>query len=192
MKKLVIAGFVFVALSCAAESDIDKSYIPPETSVSDKQFNFHIVDDDIWRSAQPSVESIAVMKMHGLKTIINLRGSEENHLWESRICDSLGIQYFHVPMDGREVPDTADLNNILRIIENQQNQPIMYHCLGGKDRTGIVTAIYRLKNSDVSFEEVHKEMLMYGYNEEEFPQLAEFVKNYRKRYLQNEMIDEQK
>ena len=166
-------------------------YIPPETSVSDKQFNFHIVDDGIWRSAQPSVESIAVMQKHGLKTIINLRGSEENHLWESRICDSLGIQYFHVPMDGREVPDTADLNNILRIIENKQNQPIMYHCLGGKDRTGIVTAIYRLKNSDVSFEEVHKEMLMYGYNEEEFPQLAEFVKNYRKRYLQNAMIDEQ-
>jgi protein tyrosine/serine phosphatase len=192
--KILITGILimYLVIGCESQKEEVNTYIPPKTSVSDKQFNFHIVDNDIWRSAQPSVESIAVMKMHGLKTIINLRGSEENHLWESRICDSLGIQYFHVPMDGREVPDTAYLNNILRIIESKQNQPIMYHCLGGKDRTGIVTAIYRLKNSDVSFEEVHKEMLMYGYNEGEFPQLAEFVKNYRKRYLQNEVLDEQK
>lgn len=192
MKKTIITIFlVYLLVGCESRKEEENSYIPPETSVSDKQFNFHIVDDGIWRSAQPSVESIAVMKKHGLKTVINLRGSEENHLWESRISDSLGIQYFHLSMDGRDVPDTADINNILRIIENKQNQPVMYHCLGGKDRTGIVTAIYRLKNSDISFEEVHKEMLMYGYNEEEFPQLAEFVKNYRKKYLQNTMVDEQ-
>ena len=168
----------------------ENTYIPPETSVSDKQFNFHIVDDGIWRSAQPSLESISVMNKNGLKTIINLRGSEENHLWESRISDSLGIQYFHYPMDGREIPDTADLNSILRIIENQQNQPVMYHCLGGKDRTGIVTAIYRLKNSDADFEEVHQEMLMYGYNEEEFPHLAEFAKYWREEYYKNPVMDE--
>ena len=66
----------------------------------------------------------------------------------------------------------------------------MYHCLGGKDRTGIVTAIYRLKNSDIGFEEVHKEMLMYGYNEEEFPQIAEFVKNWREKYLINKVKED--
>jgi len=192
MKKIIaIIFFIYFVLGCEPREGAD-TYIPPKTSVSDKQFNFHIVDNDIWRSAQPSIESIAAMKKHGLKTIINLRGSEENHLWESRICDSLGIQYFHLPMDGRDVPDTADLNNILRIIENQQNQPIMYHCLGGKDRTGIVSAIYRLKNSDASFEEVHKEMLMYGYNEEEFPHLTEFAKTWQEKYSQNAMIDEQK
>ncbi len=192
MKKIIAIIFlIYFVLGCEPREEVANTYIPPETSVSDKQFNFHIVDDDIWRSAQPSIESIAVMKRHGLKTIINLRGSEENQLWESRICDSLGIQYFHISMDGRDVPDTADLNNILRIIENQQNQPVMYHCLGGKDRTGIVTAIYRLKNSDISFEEVHKEMLMYGYNEEEFPHLTEFAKTWREKYLQNAMIDEQ-
>jgi len=192
MKKIIaIIFFIYFIFGCEPREEAN-TYIPPKTSVSDKQFNFHIVDNDIWRSAQPSIESIAAMKKHGLKTIINLRGSEENHLWESRICDSLGIQYFHLPMDGREVPDTADLNDILRIIENQQNQPIMYHCLGGKDRTGIVTAIYRLKNSDIDFEEVHKEMLMYGYNEEEFPHLTEFAKTWQEKYSQNAMIDEQK
>jgi len=190
MKKLITCIFIiFLVLGCESREEAD-TYIPPETSVSDKQFNFHIVDDGIWRSAQPSIESIAVMKMHGLKTIINLRGDEDNHLWESRICDSLDIQYFHIPMDGREVPDTADLNKILKVIENQKNQPVMYHCLGGKDRTGIVTAVYRLKNSNVGFEEVHTEMLMYGYNEEKFPQLAEFAKRWRENYLKNPVMEE--
>jgi len=181
-KIFIIILLTLLVLSCEATRDEANIYIPPETSVSDKQFNFHIVDDGIWRSAQPSVESISVMKKHGLKTIINLRGSEKNHLRESRISDSLGIKYFHIHMDGREEPDTADLNSILRIIENQQNKPVMYHCLGGKDRTGIVTAIYRLKNSDVEFDEVLTEMLMYGYNQEEFPHLAEFVKTWREKY----------
>jgi len=191
MKKIItIIFFIYLIIGCNSVEEKENTYIPPETSVSDKQFNFHIVDDDVWRSAQPSVESITVMKKHGLKTIINLRGSEENHLWESRICDSLGIQYYHIPMDGREEPDTADLNKILRVIENQQNQPIMFHCLGGKDRTGIVTAIYRLKNSDVEFEEVHKEMLMYGYNEKEFSHLAEFAKRWREKYLKTPVMEE--
>ncbi|MBT8379113.1 MAG: tyrosine-protein phosphatase [Ignavibacteria bacterium] len=188
-KITIIILLALFVLSCKSTKD-EPNYISPETSVSDKQFNFHIVDDGIWRSAQPSTESIAVMKKHGLKTIINLRGSEENHLWESRISDSLGIQYFYIPMDGREDPDTADLNEILKIIEDERNQPVMYHCLGGKDRTGIVTAVYRLKNSEVEFEEVHKEMLMYGYNEEEFPHLAEFVKNWREKYGQQLELEE--
>jgi protein tyrosine/serine phosphatase len=189
IKTIVITFLVCALVGCESRENEASTYLPPETSVSDKQFNFHIVDDGIWRSAQPSIESITVMKKHGLKTIINLRGSEENHLWESRICDSLGIQYFHLPMDGREVPDIADINKILRVIENQQNQPVVYHCLGGKDRTGIVTAIYRLKNSDIGFKEVHTEMLMYGYNEEEFSHLAEFAKHWRKKYLKNPVMD---
>ncbi len=184
-KIIIIIFFIYLIIGCNSVEQKENTYIPPETSVSDKQFNFHIVDDGIWRSAQPSIESIAVMKKHGLKTIINLRADKENHLWESRVCDSLGIQYYHLPMDGREVPDTADINKILRVIENQQNQPVMYHCLGGKDRTGIVTAIYRLKNSDIGFKEVHTEMLIYGYNEEEFPHLAEFAKRWREKYLKN-------
>lgn len=189
-KTITIIFIIYLVVSCECREEEANTYIPPETSVSDKQFNFHIVDDGIWRSAQPSIESITVMQKHGLKTIINLRADTGNHLWESGISDSLGIQYFHLPMDGREVPDTADLNEILRIIENQQNHPVMYHCLGGKDRTGIVTAIYSLKNSDIKFEEVHKEMLMYGYNEEEFPHLAEFAKHWRKKYLKNPLMEE--
>jgi protein tyrosine/serine phosphatase len=189
-KIIIIIFFIYLTTGCNSVEEKENNYIPPETSVSDKQFNFHIVDDGIWRSAQPSIESIAVMKKHGLKTIINLRADKENHLWESGVCDSLGIQYFHMPMDGREVPDTSDINKILRVIENQQNQPLMFHCLGGKDRTGIVTAIYRLKNSDIGFKEVHTEMLMYGYNEEEFPHLAEFAKHWREKYLKNPVMDE--
>jgi len=191
MEKIIIIFFlVYLLAGCDSREGEANTYIPPETSVSDKQFNFHIVDDGIWRSAQPSVESITIMQKHGLKTIINLRADKENHLWESRISDSLSLQYFHIPMDGREVPDTADLNKILRVIENQQNKPVVYHCLGGKDRTGIVTAIYRLKNSDIGFEEVHTEMLMYGYNEEEFPYLAEFAKRWREKYLKNPVMEE--
>jgi len=191
MNKIIIIIFlIYFLVGCKSIEEDASSYIPPETSVSDKQFNFHIVDEGIWRSAQPSAESIAVMQKHGLKTIINLRGSEENHLWESRVCDSLGIQYFHLPMDVREVPDTADINKTLSVIEDQHYRPFMFHCLGGKDRTGIVTAIYHLKNSNVGFEEVHQEMLMYGYNEEEFPHLAEFAKDWREKYLKNPVIGE--
>lgn len=165
---LFLILIIFFLISCKENDkpkDVVDDYIPPPLSVVDKQFNFHIVDNNLWRSSQPNSESIKRMKLHGLKSIINLRGDEQTDIWEKKLADSLGIKYFSKPMDATKDQDLDYLKEILSLIEDEYNQPVLVHCLGGKDRTGLIVGMYKLKHTDISMEELLKETIMYGHDE---------------------------
>lgn len=165
---LIPIVIIFFLISCKENDkpkDVVDNYIPPPLSVVDKQFNFHIVDNNLWRSSQPNSESIKRMKLHGLKSIINLRGDEQTDIWEKKLSDSLGIKYFSKPMDATKEQDLNYLKEILSLIEDENNQPVLIHCLGGKDRTGLIVGMYKLKYSDISMEDLKKEIIMYGHDE---------------------------
>jgi protein tyrosine/serine phosphatase len=171
--------FILMSITFIQCSNNEKSeYIPPETSVVDKQFNFHIVDEGVWRSSQPNAESIARMKMHGLKTVVNLRGDSANHVWERRIVDSLGLTYVNFPMDGKAKQDTGYLRQVLSFVQDEANQPLLMHCLGGKDRTGIISALYKKEKYNQSFESLKREMIMFGHDAEEMPELLKVIENW--------------
>ena len=42
-------------------------------------------------------------------------------------------------------------------------KPIFVSCSLGRDRTGMVVALYRMKRGEMSFEEARREALYYGY-----------------------------
>lgn len=165
---LIPIVIIFFLISCKENDkpkDVVDNYIPPPLSVVDKQFNFHIVDNNLWRSSQPNSESIKRMKLHGLKSIINLRGDEQTDIWKKKLSDSLGIKYFSKPMDATKEQDLDYLKEILSLIEDENNQPVLVHCLGGKDRTGLIVGMYKLKYSNISMEDLKKEIIMYGHDE---------------------------
>jgi protein tyrosine/serine phosphatase len=176
--KFLIASLCIIFLFGCSSVDEHK-YIPPATSVVDKQFNFHFVDDGVWRSSQPSAESIARMKMHGLKTVVNLRSDSSNNVWETRIVDSLGLQYVNFPMDGKAKQDTNYLIEVLSFVKDEQNQPLLLHCLGGKDRTGIISALYKLEKYNTPIDILKREMIMFGHDAEEMPALLNVVANWK-------------
>jgi protein tyrosine/serine phosphatase len=179
MKSVFLIFFILVLSSCTENKQYQ--YIPPTTSVVDKQFNFHIVDDGVWRSSQPNAESIARMKIHGLKTVVNLRGDSSNHVWESRIVDSLGLNYVNFPMDGKAKQDTLYLREVLAFVQDENNQPLLLHCLGGKDRTGIISALYKLEKFNTPIESLKREMIMFGHDAEEMPALLKVVENWKSK-----------
>lgn len=152
----------------------------PKTSIVHKQFNFHIIVPGVWRSSQPNKESILRMKQHGLKTIINLRRNQSVHVWEGNLAGNLGMQYYHFPMDAKEKQDEDKLKRILSIMNDPTNQPVLIHCYAGKDRTGLMSALYKLQFTAANVNDVHQEMLMYGYSENRFLNIIETVKSWRK------------
>lgn len=121
------------------------------------------------------------MKAHGLKSIINLRGDEETDLWESKLANSLEINYYSKTLDAREKQDLDYLEEILSIVENSENQPVLLHCLGGKDRTGLIIGMYKLKNTDICFENLQKEMIMYGYDIDNYTEVISALKEYQRK-----------
>ncbi len=111
------------------------------------------------------------MREHGLRSIINLRGDDETDLWEGKLADSLGINYYSKPLDAREKQDPNYLIEILSLIEENKNQPVLVHCLGGKDRTGLLIGMYKLKHTDATLEQIKQEMIMYGHDSENYNEI---------------------
>lgn len=49
-----------------------------------------------------------------------------------------------IPMTTHERPTRAVIEQFLRIVDDPENQPVYVHCVGGRHRTGVMTAVYRM------------------------------------------------
>ena len=104
---------------------------------------------------------------YGIRTIIDLRMTPETRSQANVLADSAAFRYCHVNMIGddflesnyltRETGTSADkilrlyrgildqrqtcIGEILAILARADRRPAVYHCAGGKDRTGIISAL---------------------------------------------------
>jgi len=100
-----------------------------------------------------------------LKTVLNLRDGKEIVEWEAKAAKELGIDFINIPMNAAEEQSIEKIERILDIITDKSRQPIFVHCHGGKDRTGLIFAAYRIKYGHWGIEDAYKEMLGYGFDE---------------------------
>jgi protein tyrosine phosphatase (PTP) superfamily phosphohydrolase (DUF442 family) len=164
-------------------------YTPPDTSIVDEQFNFHFVTPFLWRSAQPSEKSIQRMKDHGLKALINLKRDEQNHAWERSVAEKMGLQYYYFPMDAEGDHDLDQIAEILDVIKDPANHPVLIHCHGGKDRTGLVSSIFKIEYTEEDFNDIYKEMLVFGYHQERFPSVLKTIRRWCEIHHRSEIAD---
>ena len=101
--------------------------------------NLHKVSDELYRGAQPSAEGMQSLKDFGINTIINLRSihSDRDEI------GSLDLTYKHIRMTAL-TPDEKDILRFLHIVTDPANTPVFVHCQHGADRTGLMSAIYRI------------------------------------------------
>lgn len=106
--------------------------------------NFHQVDDHVYRGAQPSGDGFRYLAGIGVKTVVDLRGTEARSEAEESLVRAAGMRYVHVPMTGLVAPTDAEIVKILGILEDQSGGAVFVHCKRGADRTGVVIAAYRI------------------------------------------------
>ncbi len=136
-------------------------------------FNFHVITPDIMRGSQPSEEGLRLLRNCGVKTILNLRSHREDIEREKAIAEKLGLNFINIPMHGNMEQGAEIIEQCLDIINDKSNQPIFVHCLGGKDRTGLIFAAYRIKYDNWTLDDALMEMLAYGYDRIRFFNLEE-------------------
>lgn len=108
-------------------------------------YNFHcVIPRTIYRSAQLSPTSLSMLShVTQLKTIINLRGAHPDERWyqqESRYAMQHGITLIDVPLNSTHLPRQQDMLMIIEALLNAP-KPLLLHCQGGADRTGLASAI---------------------------------------------------
>jgi len=106
--------------------------------------NFHQVDSNLYRGAQPSPQEFQNLARLGIKTVLNLRSEESHSRAEEKLVKAAGMKYVSLPMNGILAPTDRQISDALAVIADPANGPVFVHCRRGADRTGTVIACYRV------------------------------------------------
>jgi protein tyrosine phosphatase (PTP) superfamily phosphohydrolase (DUF442 family) len=135
--------------------------------------NRGVVDDadglEILRSKQPTPNEVEGLKTEGVRTILSLNGTldEEVTLFARDDDDSdrpaastkvnlrefistKGIEHVTLSMSAGRAPTEAELVAAFRVLLDDSRRPILVHCRGGSDRTGVISALYQIEFLGVS------------------------------------------
>lgn len=108
--------------------------------------NIHVVEPgQLVRSAQLSKSGFArVIHDHGIRSIVNLRGAHQGASWydnEVAVSDSLGVAHYDYGISAEHMVTAKQIGEILTLLRTAP-RPILIHCQGGADRSGLVAALY--------------------------------------------------
>jgi protein tyrosine/serine phosphatase len=140
-------------------------------------YNFGKVNDDYYRGAQPLDGQYADLAALGVKTIINLTSGEDVRDDEKAMVEKHGMKYVHIPMSTRKPPTDREIAAFMAAVEEEG--AVYVHCVGGRHRTGVMTAVYRMTKDGLSGEQAFKEMKQYKYGPDFLhPEFKKFVYKY--------------
>jgi len=141
--------------------------------------NFAQVNARYFRGAQPEGRDYADLAALGVKTVINLIGDSDLDASEQSMVEQQGMRYVHIPMSTRTAPTAKQLETFLALVNDAASQPVYVHCVGGRHRTGVMTAVYRMTNDGLSGEQAFTEMKQFKYGPDFLhPEFKQFVRGY--------------
>jgi tyrosine-protein phosphatase SIW14 len=135
----------------------DPRGVPPQAGIT----NFGKVNETLYRGAQPGPAQIVTLKQMGVKSIINLRTSDDAGKAEALMAQTNGLVYTNIPLNGISRPTDDQVRLVLGLIETLPS-PVFVHCQHGCDRTGTIIACYRIQHDDWTAKAALTEAEKYG------------------------------
>ena len=124
------------------------------------QYNLYQMSPTLYRSALPDSEAQALLDKLKIGTVINFL-KEPDDTW----LKTPGVVQVQLPYRTNHVDD-GDVLTALRAIQSAQARgPVLMHCKHGSDRTGLMSAMYRVVVEGWSKEDALKEMTQGGFGE---------------------------
>jgi len=136
--------------------------------------NFGQVNTNYYRGAQPNGRDYADLAAFGVKTIIDLQA--DGDATEPQSAQHAGLKFFRIPMTTRVAPTAEQVSQFLALVNDPANQPVYVHCAGGRHRTGVMTAVYRMTGDGWNADKAFSEMKQYKFG-------ADFLHPEFKRYV---------
>ncbi len=159
--RLVVSSILALSLSgCISTATIDTSSRPTHWAASiNAQNNLHQIAPNLYRSEQPlKVDSVQLQQLK-ISTVVNLR---QRHRDAIELAHS-HMQLVHVPINTWSVNEQQIAEALWHIEQGQQTGNVLLHCYHGSDRTGVVTAMYRIIYQNWTIAEAQQEMKHGGF-----------------------------
>ena len=174
-RPLAIAMLITFGLSLPALAQAPIRIVKPDDI---RIYNFARVNDGYFRGGQPLGEDYAELAAIGVKTVINLTNDEDGRAEEKAMVEKYGMTYLHLPMTTRKPPTDAEIATFMAAVE--ADGTVYVHCVGGRHRTGVMTAVYRMTKDGLTGDQAFKEMKQYKYGPDFLhPEFKKFVQKYQ-------------
>ncbi|MDT3381131.1 tyrosine-protein phosphatase [Labrys neptuniae] len=130
--------------------------------------NFHtVVAGELYRSGQPTPGRLRhYVHEAGIRTVINLRGRNTGAAWyDAEIAEAarLGVTHVDFAMSASRELSGLQADALVQLLRNAE-KPILIHCEGGADRSGLAAALYLAAISKTSEAQAESQMsLRFGH-----------------------------
>lgn len=121
--------------------------------------NLHRLTPTLYRSAQPRAKDVAALRSLGIRTVVSLRSFNDDR----KVFAGSGIRLVRVPINTWDIDDAKVQRALRAILAAEHDGPVLIHCMHGADRTGVVSAVYRMALQGWNKEAARQEMLRGGY-----------------------------
>jgi uncharacterized protein (TIGR01244 family) len=138
---------------------------PAQTTVASVR-NFGKINEHFYRGEQPRDADFAELKRLGIKTVIDLR--KDFMRGAQAQAEQAGLRYINLPLTTKKPPTDEETEQFLKLVNDPDNWPVYVHCKGGRHRTGVLTAIYRITQDGWTADQAYDEMKTFDFESGRF------------------------
>jgi tyrosine-protein phosphatase SIW14 len=150
--------------------------------------NFGEVTPMLYRGGLPSDTGFKALARMGVKIVVDTHAASPN---EEKEVQKLGMQYVAIPWHCPWPKDEVFVK-FLKLLHENQGKKVFVHCRLGDDRTGMMTAAYRIAEEGWSADEAMEEMKAFGFSRAHHflcPGLADYEKEFPERLASSPLFE---
>lgn len=100
-----------------------------------------------------------------IQSVINLRGGSDRDDWyraETQVCQQLGVAHVDIALSAVRPPPPDQLHKLIQAFDTVR-YPMLFHCAGGADRSGLTGTLYLTLKEHVPLDVAEASQLTWRY-----------------------------
>ncbi len=109
--------------------------------------HFHTIKDGVlYRSGQPRGTGLQYLRLKGIKTLINLRSPNSDGTPEEKeFAEGNNMNFHNIPLGRTKISMEESVKKFMDVVSDPSNWPVLVHCSRGKERSGLMSAVFRIE-----------------------------------------------
>jgi len=143
--------------------------------------NFGQVSPALFRGGQPTSDGYRELKQMGVEVVVSFRHETGENSLERRAVEALGMRFVSMPWHAWDTPTDDQVDRFFVLLAANRQAKIYIHCQQGRDRAGVMVALYRVAVDHWCADSAVAEMNAYHYHHFFFPKLEAYVEKFPQR-----------